>query len=555
MSEVGPDFETLDSLLARVWEEEPSDSERHQLNRLLDGNPHAQRRYIEHQLLHVELRDPSGPLQRQTASPTSPYHAGGLEGIDPAVIGKLAQRSIKPQPEEDFASFLAGLLEMEEAADGAMPVKPVTAPRRPAPRDHERDNPTLGEVLSLAKYLAWRGITSKQFVAGAVAAVVLLGVTLFIVLSGSHETPHPEVAGDTPVRPAIQEAKIVATLTDARNAQWQADSETLPPGVGDELRAGQRLHLIEGFAEIELLEGTRAVLEAPVSFELAGANAIELRDGRMVAHVPPSGYGFTVDTPAARIIDYGTEFGVNADGDRGTRVQVYEGEVGVAARGANGFVGQSARLTRHNAVEVSGARIEPVAFNDTAFERQLAWKPVVVNGQVRFETDTPASLRQGAYEHNAAVRLILEKRGVTLRPALPVDYVGPGMRTSKQLSEAQADARPTLPAGSRVTSYLIHGDSVGDATLLAQGSVTFPGRIVGVIAAHDGLVASDGLLGLDGVRYYNADDTYPRGIADPLDDDTIRVSNDRRTLEFEFLFGNAIDQIRVLVAADAGEED
>ena len=45
----------------------------------------------------------------------------------------------------------------------------------------------------------------------------------------------------------------------------------------------------------------------------------------LVADVPPSAKGFTVDTPDAKVVDYGTRFGVSTGEDGKYHVQVLEG--------------------------------------------------------------------------------------------------------------------------------------------------------------------------------------------------------------------------------------
>lgn len=415
---------------------------------------------------------------------------------------------------------------------------------------------TKHDVGAVAGYLFREALRARLTWVGVAAAVVLITVVIFVPFGGGGQGNGLVVQPETHKQPA----QAVATLTDTVGASWDGAA----PLVGGAFFSGQPVTLTHGYAKLRFENEAEVILEGPCVFQPLSGSRIRLDSGRLygVCQTERS-RGFTVRAGDAQIVDLGTRFGVVVDSTNRAHpvaeVHVYEGSVAVGPASVGVSGDPPTRLSANEAgrVDIRTGTIEPIAFDSRAGHvswHRLAWKPVVIDGQVRFESDAPVSLRKGDYEHAAAVRLLLEKHDVILRSALPVDFVGPGAITSEQLSEAQADGRPALPAGSPVTSYLIHGDSVGDDTLEARGSVTFPGRIVGVIAVHDGLVASDKLLGLDGVRYYNADDTYPRGIADPLDDDTIRISDDRRTLEFEYLFGSAIDQVRVLVAADAEED-
>ena len=71
------------------------------------------------------------------------------------------------------------------------------------------------------------------------------------------------------------------------------------------------------------------VIEAPASFDIHSSDFVRLSDGRLAANVPPEGVGFTVDTPDAEVVDYGTEFAVEVIGEHGCEVHVFNGEVKV----------------------------------------------------------------------------------------------------------------------------------------------------------------------------------------------------------------------------------
>lgn len=163
---------------------------------------------------------------------------------------------------------------------------------------------------------------------------------------------------------------VLATVVRSLDARWEDDIDAWNGRLG--LRQGEH-QLVEGLVEIELAEGTRVVLEAPVSFTLTGTNTMELTDGRLVAHVPPSGYGFTVDTPTARIVDYGTEFGVVADAYRETRVHVFQGEVRAASRVEGVVMGEPVPLLTQQAaaIDAGGASIVRIDFEEASFERRV----------------------------------------------------------------------------------------------------------------------------------------------------------------------------------------
>lgn len=122
---------------------------------------------------------------------------------------------------------------------------------------------------------------------------------------------------------------IVAQLTGFHEAVWA--EESLSPQEGAWLQGGQRLALTSGMAEVMFRSGATVLIEGPAQFDLLGSNTGHLAQGRVTAKVPQPAHGFTVETPNARIIDLGTEFGVQVAQEQ-SGVQVFEGKVEVAPK-------------------------------------------------------------------------------------------------------------------------------------------------------------------------------------------------------------------------------
>ena len=94
---------------------------------------------------------------------------------------------------------------------------------------------------------------------------------------------------------------------------------------GDSLGAGS-YELRVGLMEAAYPSGVEVLIESPATFELCGTNTVRLSEGKLSAQVPKNAVGFTVQTPAASVMDLGTEFGVSA-GKTGSEVHVFKGEV------------------------------------------------------------------------------------------------------------------------------------------------------------------------------------------------------------------------------------
>ena len=117
----------------------------------------------------------------------------------------------------------------------------------------------------------------------------------------------------------------VATLIESNNAKW------INPGAhtrgGGRLETGNEwLTLGEGLVELKFDNNARVVMEGPAKFQLLAEDRIGLDYGKMYTIVPEEAVGFSVYTQNAKIIDMGTEFGVQADLNGSTQLHVLKGK-------------------------------------------------------------------------------------------------------------------------------------------------------------------------------------------------------------------------------------
>jgi hypothetical protein len=126
--------------------------------------------------------------------------------------------------------------------------------------------------------------------------------------------------------------KTIATVIKAKQCKWAGS--TLPTAEGSRVTAGT-LELVEGIATVKFDSGAEVVMEAPATLELTHAMACKLVRGTLVAQVPQSAKGFTVNTPDAKVVDFGTRFGVSTGEDGKYHVQVLEGLVEVSPNSTN----------------------------------------------------------------------------------------------------------------------------------------------------------------------------------------------------------------------------
>lgn len=127
-------------------------------------------------------------------------------------------------------------------------------------------------------------------------------------------------------KPAPAPAAAVATLVAAEDCRWEGSD--LPTREGARLGPGT-LALAEGMATIRFESGATVTLEAPTVLEVESAMRCRLIEGSVVADVPDSAHGFTIDTEKMEVIDLGTRFGVTSTPVGGAHVFVFDGEVKV----------------------------------------------------------------------------------------------------------------------------------------------------------------------------------------------------------------------------------
>ncbi|MBN1766311.1 MAG: NPCBM/NEW2 domain-containing protein [Sedimentisphaerales bacterium] len=121
----------------------------------------------------------------------------------------------------------------------------------------------------------------------------------------------------------------VATLTDSLNAQW---AESSAPTINSRLMTNHTpLMLRKGYAEIVFDNNSKVVVEAPAEFQVLSYDEIKLTYGRLYVTVPQEAMGFIVSTPNSKIIDLGTEFGVQTDINGSTELHVAKGKTALVS--------------------------------------------------------------------------------------------------------------------------------------------------------------------------------------------------------------------------------
>lgn len=291
----------------------------------------------------------------------------------------------------------------------------------------------------------------------------------------------------------------VATLSDSIDAKWLSE---LPVKSGTRLSAYTKpIQLVQGTVKLLTDDGVEIVLEAPTEFRFISYSEIALDYGKLFARVSEQGYGFSVATPNAKIVDLGTEFAVLCHIDGNTEVHMYKGR-------ANLFAGQK---SENKASELVAA------------------------GSARKVDRSDSNVQNVLLEENVVIRHIESRSGFLWRgePLNLADIVGGGNGFGGGVTETGIDATTgtilshlsnyatvTGPAGyqpvhgnSSIDGVFIPGIHEGQTVITSEGSyaVSFPktmGNLWGYIfngAFHQGFPSVRYPLQLDGIIFGTPD--------------------------------------------------
>ena len=162
----------------------------------------------------------------------------------------------------------------------------------------------------------------------------------------------------------------VATLSDSMQAKWADGSITLKKK--DRLFTNQVFSLSEGLVEIETDSGVRLTVEGPAEFQVLPNADLYLNHGRVYASVSESGIGFTVAMANTKVIDLGTEFGVDVQDSGTMELHVFKGKTTLVSGGS--WLGKTAYTIAQNQarrVSDNGVTLEEIPINKEVFARVI----------------------------------------------------------------------------------------------------------------------------------------------------------------------------------------
>ncbi|SFI86861.1 FecR domain-containing protein [Planctomicrobium piriforme] len=327
--------------------------------------------------------------------------------------------------------------------------------------------------------------------------------------------------------PTAAIGNIASLSTDARSLRGNGRLE-----LGQVVRWGETITVSSGVMSLQLPNVMLDVV-SPATVRLDEPDRVSLTQGMVVAKVFTAGKGFTVRTPEAEVVDLGTEFLVRSSSAGGTEVSVRQGRAQASLLDWRGQPTQMLELTDHRAARFAAAEklAREVEYKSEDFQvvDQSRGGIRSIDGALRTVQATPKSLLSEKLTTPNHMLVVPERQHVTLENDLVVEGL-------------QGEVR--IPAGSTVSSYLMHYDPTEVVSFAPRGAVTFFGTIAAVVGSADALSATDTTLGLQGTEY---ETKQFRELE--IEEDEVRISDDRKTVSFFFGVSppEFLDEARILV--------
>lgn len=319
----------------------------------------------------------------------------------------------------------------------------------------------------------------------------------------------------------LEPGETVASLTRSVAASLELFGSSSDFSNGSAVRTGS-YQLDEGLVQITFDSGVEVVIEAPVSFEIHGPGFMILNEGRLAAKVTPEGVGFTVETPDAEVVDYGTEFAIEVVGQRSSEIHVFKGEVEVQPRQRETSIAP-VRLVTNQATRIDHSTLIPlgISVDDQRFLRSLDEPDPSYSGNVRellplayyrmAVIDDGLTLKDAAKGHENTASVV---KGDTRRQPFAPGRIGTSLRLDGPRKGVYAQISPGLQLPT--TEFTIMA-WIRTQTLPRNAVLVSDMNLSGDETFRFGLVGDHGHLGLtlaDGKRFLQVVDSSPLSLED-----------------------------------------
>lgn len=174
----------------------------------------------------------------------------------------------------------------------------------------------------------------------------------------------------------------VATLMDSIDSKWANNAIS----KGDRLMVGRDpLFLQKGVVKLRFDNNAKIVIEAPAEFQILAEDRIGLNYGKIYAVIPHEAIGFSIYTSNAKVIDLGTEFGINVDSRGDTYLHTIKGQTRLITGSKSDPVNQDVRQGSAKWISADSQTVTDIPCDTTIFAREvdsksgMVWKGQMMN--------------------------------------------------------------------------------------------------------------------------------------------------------------------------------
>ena len=155
----------------------------------------------------------------------------------------------------------------------------------------------------------------KIVIALAAAIVILLSLNLTYLLKNNKQF-QADASTEEPLQRGI--AVVTKSINISNPNVSLSEGSTIEQG---------KLEFEKGLIQLEMFSGVTLIIEGPAKVDLKDTMNLVCDQGKIRAKVPEQAHGFQIITKDAKIVDLGTEFGVDVNSSGKSNLYVYEGEV------------------------------------------------------------------------------------------------------------------------------------------------------------------------------------------------------------------------------------
>ena len=188
----------------------------------------------------------------------------------------------------------------------------------------------------------------KMVIALAAAIVILLCLNLTYLLKNNQQI-QADASSDEPLQRGI------AIVTKSINI----DKANINLNEGSTIEQGI-LEFDKGLLQVEMFSGVTLIIEGPAKIDLKDTMNLNCMLGKIRAKVPEQAHCFQINTSDAKVIDLGTEFGINVSNSGKTDLYVYDGEVEFHPEKT-----QSKNLVTNQGISWHDQVLKPIAIDDS----------------------------------------------------------------------------------------------------------------------------------------------------------------------------------------------